>query len=258
VRIVDPGAHRRTLAQHLGLIARQTRAGASDVATETVYQCAYVQSRYWNSIDPKACEPMEEVAPAQVTIPDLIKAYRAHYLTRDCQMLEIPYVDEDLRNNFAAQTFASEDILNAETVVLFAHDFGDLRAELEGRLECKIRVENSYLVDSSRNLIEWCRARGMGLIDVNVFSQPLTTPGQVDPSNLTKSALTYLWDNYIEISNAKDVVLIAFGAACQAMMGLMQARSVQRLVRAVVQVAGHYTNIPKASGETMRNWYPKV
>jgi len=173
-------------------------------------------------------------------------------------MLEIPYVDEDLRNNFAAQTFASEDILNAETVVLFAHDFGDLRAELEGRLECKIRVENSYLVDSSRNLIEWCRARGMGLIDVNVFSQPLTTPGQVDPSNLTKSALTYLWDNYIEISNAKDVVLIAFGAACQAMMGLMQARSVQRLVRAVVQVAGHYTNIPKASGETMRNWYPKV
>jgi histone deacetylase 6 len=32
---------------------------ASDIATETVFQCAYIQSRFWKSIDPKACEPVE-------------------------------------------------------------------------------------------------------------------------------------------------------------------------------------------------------
>lgn len=38
---------------------------ASDTATETVWQTALEQSRYWKSIDPKACEPRE--GPCSVT-----------------------------------------------------------------------------------------------------------------------------------------------------------------------------------------------
>ena len=32
---------------------------ASDIATETVYQVAVEQSKYWKNIDPKTCEPIE-------------------------------------------------------------------------------------------------------------------------------------------------------------------------------------------------------
>jgi hypothetical protein len=68
---------------------------------------------------------------------------------------------------------------------------GDLRVELQGRLECNVRLENSYLVnikadlmfstdivqvDASRDMIKWSRDQGMSLIDVNVFSQPATGP----------------------------------------------------------------------------------
>ena len=34
---------------------------ASDTATETVWQTAIEQSKYWKNIDPKACEPREGV-----------------------------------------------------------------------------------------------------------------------------------------------------------------------------------------------------
>lgn len=42
------------------------------------------------------------------------------------------------------------------------------------------------------------------------------------------------------------------------MMALMHVRSMQRLVRAVVQVAGRHTSVPRASGETMKEWYSAV
>ena len=32
---------------------------ASEVATETIWQVAIQQSKYWKSVNPKACEPVE-------------------------------------------------------------------------------------------------------------------------------------------------------------------------------------------------------
>jgi len=137
---------------------------------------------------------------------------------------------------------------------LFAHDFGDLRAELKGRLECSVSLENSYLVDASRILIDWCRNQGMALIDMNLFHQASDPTVE---SNITKQALTYIWDNYIEISKAHNVVLIGYGSACEPLLSFMGTRSVQRLVRAVVQVIGHHP-IPQARGDKMKLWYPTV
>ena len=37
---------------------------ASDVATETVYQVAVEQSKYWKCMNPKAVEPQEGVSTA--------------------------------------------------------------------------------------------------------------------------------------------------------------------------------------------------
>ena len=32
---------------------------ASEAATETIFQVAMEQSKYWKNVDPKACEPIE-------------------------------------------------------------------------------------------------------------------------------------------------------------------------------------------------------
>jgi hypothetical protein len=105
----------------------------------------------------------------------------------------------------------------------------------------------------------------MGLIDVNTFSRGVLSPGVCQISQSVKVAETicplaaficrtdetcfnislgqlhrvsappfFLSDNTIircrSISNAKDVVLVAFGAACQPMMDLLQARCEDSLV----------------------------
>lgn len=32
---------------------------ANETATETIWQCAMEQSKYWKNVDPKSCEPRE-------------------------------------------------------------------------------------------------------------------------------------------------------------------------------------------------------
>lgn len=53
---------------------------ASDTATETIWQTAMEQSKYWKSVDPKACEPREG-AQSFILRPALIE--NCHRVRRD-------------------------------------------------------------------------------------------------------------------------------------------------------------------------------
>ena len=79
---------------------------ASEAGTETVWQVALEQSKYWKSINPKACEPREGVyiTPAIIlfvtvctemdeitfSIPEILKGHRQHFLYSQYQMLQVP------------------------------------------------------------------------------------------------------------------------------------------------------------------------
>lgn len=40
---------------------------ASEVATETIWQVAMEQSKYWKNVDPKSCEPLEGMDSISIT-----------------------------------------------------------------------------------------------------------------------------------------------------------------------------------------------
>jgi len=68
--------------------------------------------------------------------------------------------------------------------------------------------------------------------------------------------ILYLWDNYIEIADAKDVVMIANGYSCRLLADVLVNRSVDQKIKAVIQVVGALepTRIPLSEPET-RIWY---
>jgi len=99
---------------------------ASEAGTETVWQVALEQSKYWKSVNPKACEPRDGITPlwrsrsyllnkvlADVdditfSIPgtaivtyycvlilhtaEILKGHRQHFLYAQYQMLQIPMI----------------------------------------------------------------------------------------------------------------------------------------------------------------------
>ncbi|KZT72053.1 Arginase/deacetylase [Daedalea quercina L-15889] len=231
---------------------------ASEVATETIWHVALEQSKYWKNVDPKACEPLEEIEPITFSIPELLKAHRQDYLFRTHKMLEIPLITEGLIDRFSTQVACTPDIMENQTLIVFVHEFGNLRIELDSATYCDVNLEHSYLVDCSKQLITWAVTTGYALLDVNVFAKPYAKSKVRTPENPGTDVLIYLWDNYIQLTAARRVILIGHGPGCEALMGLMRNRSVgiMRSVRAVIQVVGNHS-IPVTPGDlpNLRKWY---
>lgn len=247
--------------------AELTHVEASEAATEVVRQVAKVQSRYWKSIDVKACEPPEAgVESSVVAIPDILKIYRAHHLFEKYRLCPIPLASEELDEAYANQVLASQGLFDAapgSTLVLFVHDFGNLRVETDGVATTDIQLANSYLLDTSDAVVDWTRERGYTLIDVNMLRALPTTLPREGPRMVANKGdprdgklLRYLWDNYVDLSDADNVVIVGHGSGCAAVMELINHRDVESKVKAVVQVGGLHSLVRvDPNNETRRNWF---
>ncbi|KAG9012505.1 Histone deacetylase hda1 [Tulasnella sp. JGI-2019a] len=234
---------------------------ASEVATETVWQVSRVQSHYWKSINPKQCEPQEEVEDETISITELLKLHRLEQLADSLQVFAIPFVDEQLQEAFDKQVLCSADFYSHQRAVLFIHDYGSLRGELEGATHVNLDVEKSYLLDATRQLTDWLAADGFSLLDINLFPHRLKKNWIAlhkggNELMLTKQLLKYLWDNYIELAEAEEIIIVASGHSCRILSDILINRSVERKLKAVIQVVGSMApaRIP-GSEIDVRNWY---
>ncbi|KAI0259417.1 histone deacetylase complex protein [Gloeopeniophorella convolvens] len=253
---------------------------ASEVESETVWLVAREQSKYWKNINVAACEPREDFEELTFTIPELLKAHRQDYLYRTFEMLEVPLMYEDMEEKFSTQIMCSKDFLDTDIIIVFAHEFGNLRVEIADRLNCNIELESSYILDVSKQLVEWTQREHYGLLDINLFPKPPASGKDYPhktPEQYAREIMTYLWDNYILLSKAKRIILIGHGPGVVGVSELLDARSkflpivsvcthapiyaaagVMRHIKLIVQVVG-YTKIPLApkKGPDLITWYQK-
>lgn len=235
---------------------------AGEAATETVFLVAREQSKYWKNVDPKACEPREGLEEISFSIPEILKAHRQHYLYTEHDMMQIPMISPELEQRFSTQIMCTRDIFEKKIMVIFAHEFGNLRLELQSSATCDVHMERSYLLDFSKALITWIKAKDYSLLDVNLFPKPFSTMTTRARSldDFGKDILTYLWDNYVQLANAQRVIIIGHGPGSQHVMDLLERRSVgvMRMVKAVVQIVGH-SAIPMTprNSDDLIEWYRK-
>lgn len=236
---------------------------SSEVEAGTVWLVAKEQSKYWKNINIKACEPKEDFEEFAFAVPELLKAHRQDYMYQKFDMLEVPLMHDDVREKFSAQIMCSKDLLDNEVLVVFAHEFGNLRVEISDRLTCDIQLESSYIIDVSKQLVHWVQQEHYGLLDINLFPKPPPSDKdypQKTPEQYAREIMTYLWDNYILLSAAKRIILIGHGPGVLGISELLEARTagVMRHVKLVVQVVG-YTKIPLVpkKGPDLITWYQK-
>jgi histone deacetylase 6 len=120
---------------------------ASESATAVVYSVALEQSRYWKAIKPEAPEPKSELEKAVSTVPlsHILKAHRANYLYHTAGLVNTELADPDLQATFEDQVFCSENVYEAETLLLFVHDLGTVHAEI-GAMNFDVHLEKTYMV----------------------------------------------------------------------------------------------------------------
>ncbi|KAK7692723.1 hypothetical protein QCA50_004356 [Cerrena zonata] len=235
---------------------------ASEIATETVWQVALEQGKYWKNINPKATDPLEpEDENITWSIPELLKAHRQDYLYRQQGLLQIPFATEALDERFNAQAACTPDIMENKTLVVFVHELGNLRVELDSVVTCNVQMEHSYMVDMSKDLIKWVKDKKYAYLDINTLPKPFVTKKAArGTGNWSGDMLTYVWDNYIELVGARQVILIGYGPGCDTIMHLITHRTVavMKLTTAVIQVVGHHhiPVTPRDAGDIL-SWYLK-
>ncbi|KAL5529145.1 hypothetical protein ACEPAG_5119 [Sanghuangporus baumii] len=231
---------------------------ANEAATETVWLVAKQQSKYWKSIDVASLEAREEFPGQTLSIPELLKLHRQNYLYQEYRMVVVPLSDTEVDERFQAQVICSEDVMDKDTLVILVHQFGNLKVELAGALHCDVQLEYSYLLDVTKNLVDWVIGNKFAYVEVNTYPRPAQAHHQRSWSELAREVVSYLWDNYILLSSARNVVLIGHGPGCSTVMDLLAARvrTVMKIVKAVVLVVGRQ-DIPATPKHELdlRDWY---
>ncbi|KAG5353769.1 hypothetical protein C0989_002552 [Termitomyces sp. Mn162] len=234
---------------------------AGEEATETVFLVAHEQNKFWKSVDPKSCEPREGLEEISFSIPEVLKAHRQHYLYTQHDMMQIPLLTPDLERRFSTQISCTSDLFENNTMVVFLHEFGNLRIQLQSSATLNVEMERSYLLDFSKELLTWVKREGFSLLDANLFPKPAPNSSRTKASeDFGRDILLYLWDNYVQLSGARNVILIGHGPGSRPIMDLLERRTttVLKSVKAVIQIIGHSTvpAVPKYIDD-LAEWYRK-
>ncbi|OCB84319.1 histone deacetylase clr3 [Sanghuangporus baumii] len=214
---------------------------ANEAATETVWLVAKQQSKYWKSIDVTTLEAREEFPGQTLSIPELLKLHRQNYLYQEYRMVEVPLFDTEVDERFQTQVICSEDVMVKDTLVVLVHRFGNLKVELAGALHCDVQLEYSYLLDVTKNLVDWVIGNKFAYVEVNTYPRPAQAHHALQCAERRPDRT---WSGMLNRDGSS-------GCARRVVM-----RTVMKKVKAVVLVVGRQDipAIPKHELD-LRDWY---
>lgn len=236
---------------------------ASDVATETVDECLRIQSEFWKSL-PRGISARNEIEIDGLSIPigDVLKMHRSYDLYQSYGLCAIPLNDQTsgLSLAYPNQIMVTDNVYDCETLVLFMHDLGNIRNELFFE-PTNLSSENDSLHETNKMLMDWIRKNDYGIIDVQVLPSGASDlagglPKKLEQRKLIKRLVHWLWNQFITLSDCRDVVLICLGEGCTVQPFMFDLRDISSKLKASVQIPSSRQRHPKLDSDS--DWYYKI
>ncbi|BGO97405.1 Histone deacetylase clr3 [Rhodotorula toruloides ATCC 204091] len=235
---------------------------ASLAATNTVHDVRRMQAQYWKCMG-EAVLSQEELSKAGKieSLSEVLKKHRLYELWHEYGLFDVEFNSPTLEEAYSNQLLVSENVYDADVLLLFMHDLGSMKAAYTAAT-LDSDLERTQLLDTSREVLDWAMEdHDFGVIDVNLLAHLATVKGQpIDAKRdkaREKELALYVWDQIVQMSSAQHVILFGSGAGCNALMDIVRNRFglVQQRVRACVSVLGH-EHPPELEASTgARNWY---
>ncbi|KAI5476584.1 hypothetical protein MNV49_007471 [Pseudohyphozyma bogoriensis] len=234
---------------------------ASPSATNTCHDVKLFHKRYWKCMG-EALENPNTLMDAGKVVPisEILKAHRTYELYHQFGLYNIEFAQEDLESTYKDQLLCSENVYDCETLVIFLHDLGSLKASFSAAT-LDVHVEKTMLIDTSSQVLNWAlKENDFGIVDVNFLAHFTTTKDEVpDPARdkaMEKKLALYIWDNIASISSAKNIILFGSGCGASALMAIVQNRAqVKEKVKACVSVLGLEPPPELEASSGVRPWY---
>ncbi|TGZ77787.1 hypothetical protein EX30DRAFT_310914 [Ascodesmis nigricans] len=226
---------------------------ASKSAVRVVHQCISYQSRFWRSL--RSCAPIHAT---QLDFPeDVIRSYQSSQLSKKHRMFPLAILRDELSPSFENEVIATPEYYEKDTIVLLVHDPPLVTAQPDPHTN-RIALHTAFLVDAGSMIVDWAVEKGFGLIDINIPLEITGDDENVYNATLSTEALClYIWDNYIEPNDFKNVILMSIGQAQSGLTHLLVHRDCRERVRAIAEFLGENNPIKAVSSNIIDEYLPE-
>lgn len=244
-----------------------TKAGGSVVpkleTVHTIEEVKRIQSAHFKVLKPH--HAAIEYTPPTTTgtaansgkhynLQELIRTKQAQELYTRHKFIPLPILTTGNNIPNEDQILSTPDIFQSQIITIVAHDPLEVWANVDP-LTGLIKPTHSLIIDSTRDLIDWCIKENHGVIDINI-PEILN----IDESNTSaQEALLYLWDNYIQYFNVSKINLIGFGEAYAGLVHLVGHRDTRPLVKSIIALIDRapLKQLVPLVDESMTDWFYK-
>lgn len=235
---------------------RLSNSEPSPRALETVHRVCLEQSKYWRCMAPLAFNHIPPVG-GSTRLHDVVRSYQAQNLRSEFNMIPLPLLEDRASASFENQALSTTNFHTASTLIFYIHDAPEIWTNPSAD-QSRLSLHESYMPDTATMFLQWGISRGFGLIDINV---PAILSGLQDNSSYgiqdeTARLTKYIWDNYMELSDARHIIFLAIGESCPGIVNMLSVKDVTRRVRAVVNIYGKVPLRPLITVEdSLIDWY---
>ncbi|KAL4864518.1 hypothetical protein BDV12DRAFT_176065 [Aspergillus spectabilis] len=196
----------------------------SEMAISTVRRVIMIQSNHWHCMYPKG--PQGEGVWTD-RLHDVIRAYQAKQLYDNYKLTSLFIYRTAISRSFENQVLASPNYNQAASLLVFFHDPPEIMG-LPHPVTNRLEAHNCWLADVMKDYVQWAVSKNYAVIDVNIPKHVTTEPSSnrfededENRPTATEELAGYLWDNYIEPNEAKEIFFIGIGNAFYGVANLL-------------------------------------
>ncbi|KAI9716932.1 MAG: hypothetical protein M1812_005081 [Candelaria pacifica] len=197
---------------------RLTSTTASPSGIKDVEKVIMRQSRYWRSLYPSDIdiEANKKTGGQRMhATKDVIRAYQSKNLYDEFKMTSLFILRDRLSKSFENQVLATPGIIG-----------------VPHPKTKKLELHNTWLTDSVKYYTEWAVKQGFGVIDINIpkhitdveDNKGYVLEGEYTRQSATEELATYLWENYLEYTEAKEIFVMGVGEASKGLWHLLETQ----------------------------------
>ncbi|KAM3078099.1 Histone deacetylase hda1 [Clarireedia jacksonii] len=232
---------------------------------EVFEQVKALQAPYWECMRSGIVDMKEEQTHGAPRVDDVIRTYQKNVLTKNHKMLSLYIQRNGITRIFDNQVLITPNIHLAKQIMIIIHDPPEMLAASDP-ITNQVATHNAYIVDPIPPYVDWAADNGLGIMDINIPlnidpNQPPTgilphrpTPAEVE--NQTRELVCYLWDNFIELFEAKHILLLGVGDAYLGIKQLLVSRDCRRRMAGILCfVTGALRPVKSETDPGLSSWY---
>ncbi|KOS18449.1 Histone deacetylase clr3 [Escovopsis weberi] len=222
------------------------------------------QAPYWDCMRPGIVDVPNVQSLNGDRLHDVIRNSQRQVLQTKHNMVPL-YVQRDrLFKSFENQVLVTPDLSQSRKILVIIHDPPQLVAQPDV-IDTTLDAHNAWVVDGVVQYIDWAASQEFGIMDINIPSY-ITQEDDVDAytpgfheraiQEQVQSLICYLWDNFLQLCDTNEIVLMGVGNAYLGVKILLIRRECREKIAGIVNfVTGNLRPVKSDIDNGLSSWY---